>query len=184
MKLFATLTLLLLLVPAAGSGIGAPELHYGDHTWSFVGFVDEFERYDMRTMVVDLVGVRYIAGGEWRRVWVVAGVELVTFPKQFLSRGPWDLHEEIHSYMEPGDPIMVNIQGNGGEQPNVTKDNIDWSSCQTTDCQFGGYFAESAPLDEIFISGGHAPGWYPWGFLFWQIELIDEAYLRLWRQIE
>ena len=186
MKFFAMLTLLLLLAPAVVNGIGAPELHYGDHTWSFVGYVDEFERYDMRTMVVDLVRVHYTDEGEWRRIWVAAGVEILSPPYygQYLGRGPWDKQDEIHTQLESGDPIRVYIQGNGVRQPIVTRDGIDWNDCQSMECLLGAYFAETAPLDEHFISGGSAPGWHPWGFLVWQIELFDEEFIRIWRLIE
>ena len=167
-------------------GIDGLEPHYDEHTWSFIGIVEEFAHYDIRTMVVDLVQVRYMVNDEWRLVWVAGGIEHLAPSNygSYITRGEWQYQAEMFSLLEPGDPIRVLIKGAGNGQPLVTKTAIDWSACITTVCQLGAYFAETAPLDERFVFGGTAPGWYPWGFLFWRIEMLDAEYIQIWRLIQ
>ena len=137
--------------------------------WSFTGIAEAIVRYDMRYMFVDLVRVRFPDADGFGAAWVVVGIERKDSTDRYLSRGVWPDSAAAYQALELGETVLkVSIAGH----PAVALGFVDWKTCETEGCQFGEQLEEQRfEISASFIqSGGNAPAWYAWGFLFWEIQ--------------
>jgi hypothetical protein len=146
-------------------------------SWSFYGIPYETVQYEMPGGVVDLVHVYFLdQDGVSRQVWIALGVDLVyRKPLRYISRGPWESSEEAwHQVQLNGTVLKVSIRDAEGG-PRVSQAGVDWTSCQYDRCYYGYFFdcVNANGLSNQFIATGHAPRWYPWGFLFWNLEVVE-----------
>jgi hypothetical protein len=145
-------------------------------SWTFYGIPYEAVQYEMPGGVVDLVHVYFLdQNGVSRQVWVSLGVDLVyRKPLRYISRGPWESSEEAWQQVRLNETVLkVSIRDTEGK-PRVSQTGVDWSSCQYDSCYYGYFFdrVNANGLSNQFIATGHAPSWYPWGFLFWDLEVV------------
>jgi hypothetical protein len=120
-------------------------------TWQFVGQVVDTAQYDLPGIRVDLAQLRFPAddGGD-NTVWVTAGLRFSgKADVGYISFGPWSDRAGWQRF-SAGQPLI-----------RVVVDPVH----PNTDVQ---HFAQSdLVISASFISsGGQAPGWYPWGFVF------------------
>jgi hypothetical protein len=158
------------------SWVGQP-LNFNEtaNRWSFTGIAEALVRFNMRNISVDLVLVRFPdEDGESSAAWVVAGVQYETGDSRYLPRGAWLDSGAAYQALILGETVMeVSIAGS----PWVTREQIEWAACETAVCQVGAELAfHRFEISDSFIqSGGHAPGWYSWGFLFWNIQTRENV---------
>jgi hypothetical protein len=146
-------------------------------SWSFYGIPYEAVQYKLPGGVVDLVHVYFLdQNGVSRQVWVSLGVDLVyRKPLRYISRGPWESSEEAWQQVRLNETVLkVSIRDTEGG-PRVSQAGVDWSSCEHDNCYYGYFFdcINANGLSNQFIDTSHAPSWYPWGFLFWQVEVVE-----------
>jgi hypothetical protein len=147
-------------------------------SWTFYGIPYEAVQYKLPGGVVDLVHVYFLdQDGVSRQVWVSLGVDLVyRKPLRYISRGPWETSEQAwHQVQLNATVLKVSIRDIEGG-PRVSQAGVDWTSCQFDSCYYGYFFdcINANGLSNQFIATGHAPSWYPWGFLFWEVEVVEE----------
>ncbi len=153
-------------------------------TWDFYGIVDQMVRFRYPPAMIDLARVRYRLEkeGEIRAVWVALGVE---FPygqeRGYLTRGPWISAANARRWVDIHTLVRVSVSANGVyESPAVSENGVDWSACsQEVSCIYAAQFdAMHMDLSNTFIATGSAPGWYPWGFLFWHVEPLENPFME------
>jgi hypothetical protein len=162
--------------------VGFP-LAFNEETgqWSFVGIAEAVVRYDMRTIVVDLVRVRFPGNDSSQTVsptgtvspqppgtvWVVVGVQ--RWEPDAIYIGSWPTAKAAYNAIQLGETVLeVHFDGNpsGADLWNCTS-----MICQINERLTGGGFEIS---DKFIHSGGVAPSWYSWGFIFWKISPQSE----------
>ena len=138
--------------------------------WWFEGIPTEKVRYNIRGDGIDLVRIRFLANGQPRAVWVVAGIQLMT--GEFHTWGPWsDVSEAFEGLqlgqtrvrVDVGEALGVDVDAGGG---------VDFSGCDSLLCRYADWSEMSSNyLSQRFITsnGSMAPGWYPWGYLVWRV---------------
>jgi hypothetical protein len=146
-------------------------------SWTFYGILFEAAQYEMPGGVVDLVHVYFLdQDGVSRQVWIALGVDLVyRKPLRYISRGPWETSEEAWGHVQLNETVLkVSMRDTEGG-PRVSQAGVDWSSCQYDSCYYGYFFdcINANGLSNQFIDTSHAPSWYPWGFLFWDLEVVE-----------
>ena len=148
-----------------------------DSSWTFYGIPYEAAQYEMPGGVVDLVHIYFLdQDGVSRQVWVALGVDLVyRKPLRYISRGPWETSEEAWQQVRLNEAVLKVSIRDTEDGPRVSQAGVDWSSCQHDSCYYGYFFdhVNANGLSNQFIATGHAPSWYPWGFLFWDVEVVD-----------
>ena len=150
-------------------------------SWYFYGVPYETVHYEIPGGAVDLVHVYFLdEDGTSRQVWVSLGGELLApvNHKQrglYISRGPWQDADQARDRVVLSETIIkVSIGGSEAHIPQVSQQGVDWSTCVEGDCIYGKLFDEMHnDLSNWFIQTSVAPSWYPWGFLFWKIELVE-----------
>jgi hypothetical protein len=159
-------------------------------SWSFYGIPYQAAQYEMPGGVVDLVHVYFLdEDGVSRQVWVALGVDLIyRKPLRYISRGPWESSEEAWQQVQLNKTVLkISIRHTEGG-PRVSQAGVDWSSCQYDRCYYGHFFdcINTNGLSNQFIDAGHAPSWYPWGFLFWDLEVIagQEIFKQTFEYVE
>jgi len=163
--------LLFLLVPldqVSAGGDSQSGIHFdgASQTWYFYGVVGETVQYEIPGGMLDLAQVHYIQNGASRTVWVALGIQTLD---GYLPRGPWNGSAHARQWIRRGMPVRVFIEGNA-----VSETGIDWNKCETLACRYAHAFDQMhMDLSNRIIRGEAAPGWYPWGFLFWEIDLLQ-----------
>ena len=154
-------------------------------TWDFYGVVDQLARYEIPPAMIDLARVRYrlVDSGDIRTVWVALGLEMpYSRERGYLTRGPWISSNHARRWAHVGSLVRVSVSRNGVyEQPMVSNLGVDWSAClEQLSCKIASTFDQQhLDLSNRFIQSGSAPGWYPWGFLFWYVEVFESEFNRM-----
>jgi len=149
-------------------------------SWSFYGVVDQTARYEIPAVTIDLARVTFRSRwGEYRRVWVALGVsELPGKQAGYQPLGPWGSSNDALRSVWQTAVVRVSVSRHGAFlAPTVSAWGINWRDCRPEAlCRY------AADLDNMhmdfsnrFIASESAPGWYPWGFLFWTIEPLEVA---------
>jgi hypothetical protein len=146
-------------------------------SWTFYGIPYEAVQYEMPGGVVDLIHVYFLdQDGVSRQVWVALGVDLVyRKPLRYISRGPWETSEQAWEQVQLNETVLKVSIRDIEDGPNVSSMGVDWTPCRHDSCYYGYFFdcVNANGLSNQLIATGHAPSWYPWGFLFWQVEVIE-----------
>ncbi len=120
-------------------------------TWQLVGLVENAVHYALPGVDVDLAQISFPAGDGGRHsVWVTAGLQFrVNSDPTYIPLGPWSTPAEWESIS--ADHPLVHV---------VVAPTHPSSKVQQ--------FAQSDLVisDSFIASGGNAPSWYPWGFVF------------------
>jgi len=166
-----------------------PGIHYDAdrQTWYFYGQIDRHEQYEIPGAIVDLARVRYWFVNEesMRVVWVALGMQ-ITYGREhgYLTRGPWINTTHAQRWASLDSIVRVSVSSHGiYESPTVSEDGVDWSTClEQFSCQIASSFDQQhLDLSNRFIETGRAPGWYPWGFLFWYVDVFEGDFIRMIR---
>jgi|GEM_PF-3809364 len=197
MKRFRTVFLLLIVLLAAMPGmVQAAPLQTEDpalalleqepsgvnfdpetRSWYFYGVPIEYVRYEMPGVSVDLMRIlfRCQAGG-YKQVWVAAGMDIISRPT-YQSRGEWTTVAQLRQTLRLRETLLriYVSETEGILRPEATPEGIDWSNCIPGEvCEYGRLFEDvHHDLSNRFIQSEDAPGWYPWGFLFWDLEIMN-----------
>lgn len=138
-------------------------LHYEPlaDAWQLVGSPEDTAHYQLPGMEVDLVRVGFPGQHNRRIAWVVAGIETTggRLVGRYVPLGPWSNRAEFEQALTGRPLLRVQV----GPSP----------PCQGDDCDILKLFEESEiVISEQFVtSGGHAPGWYPWGVVLGSLNL-------------
>jgi hypothetical protein len=145
--------------------------------WSFYGVPYEAAQYEMPGGVVDLIHVYFLdQDGVSRQVWVALGFDLVYLqPLRYISRGSWTSSDQAWEQVQLNETVLIVSIRDAEGGPRVSQAGVDWSSCQYDRCYYGYFFdcINANDLSNQFIDTSHAPSWYPWGFLFWDLEVVE-----------
>ena len=147
--------------------------------WYFYGLPYERVRYEMPGGKLDLVHVMFLdQDGVSRQAWVALGLQLsVKAPLRYLSCGSWRSSEEAWQQVQLWEtPVKVSISGEGSqEEPRVSLNGVNWAHCREDGCYYAHFFdcVQAPCVSNHFIRTQEAPSWYPWGFLFWDVQLVD-----------
>ena len=143
-------------------------------TWYFYGVPIERVRYEMSGAGVDLVRMLFMGSeGTPYKVWVAVGMDMSA---EYLALGPWETTEQAHAIPLRQMLLKVYISETVGTlTPQVDKHGIEWKNCDMRElCGYGQLFdIMHNDLSNLFIEYEIAPGWYPWGFLFWDVEIVS-----------
>ena len=154
-----------------------PGVNYDPDTqsWYFYGVPIEQVRYEMPGVSVDLVRVLFMGSeGVPYKVWVAVGMDMGA---EYLALGPWETAEQAHAIPLRQMLLKVYISETVGTlTPQVDKHGIEWKNCDMRElCGYGQLFdIMHNDLSNLFIEYEIAPGWYPWGFLFWDVEIVSQ----------
>ena len=155
-----------------------PGVNYDPLTqsWFFYGVPIEQVRYEIPGAGVDLVRVQFIGrDGIPYKVWVALGMEM--YPTGYVALGPWESPKQVHAIRLKRTLLKVYISETTGRlSPRIDEQGIRWENCPSNElCGYGQLFdAMHNDLSNLFIDYEIAPGWYPWGFLFWDVEIISQ----------
>ena len=145
-------------------------------SWYFYGVPVEQVRYEVPGAGVDLVRVLFIGReGVPYKVWVALGMDMY-MRADYLALGPWETAEQVRTIRLRETLLKVSISETTGRlTPQVDEQGIRWENCPSVDpCSYGQLFdAMHNDLSNMFIKYEIAPGWYPWGFLFWDVEIVS-----------
>lgn len=152
--------------------------------WYFYGIPYEQASYYLPGGRVDLLHVTFLRDdGASGQVWVAAGLALIpsaqTFAGQraqsYLPRGSWASSREAREHVKLADTVVKVFIADQEGGPSVSKDGVNWSQCREDGCYYGYFFdfVNANGLSNRFIRSEQAPSWYPWGFLFWEIEVVE-----------
>jgi len=154
-----------------------PGVNYDPDTqsWYFYGVPVERVRYEMPGAGVDLVRVMFMGSeGVPYKVWVAAGMDMNT---EYLALGPWETAENAHAIPLRQMLLKIYISETVGTlTPLVDERGIKWKNCDARDICGYGQLCDTMhhDLSNLFIEYEIAPGWYPWGFLFWDVEIVAQ----------
>ena len=145
--------------------------------WYFYGVPIEQVRYEMPGASVDLVRVLFMGSeGVPYKVWVALGMDMY-MDADYLSLGPWETAEQAQTIRLREMLLKVYVSETVGTlTPQVNEHGIQWKNCDTQElCGYGQLFdTMHHNLSNLFIEYEIAPGWYPWGFLFWDVEFVSQ----------
>ena len=156
-----------------------PGVNYDPVTqsWYFYGVPIEQVRYEVPGAGIDLVRVMFMSKeGVPYKVWVAAGMDMV-MGAEYLSLGPWETAEQAHAIRLRETLLRIYISETIGTlTPQVDETGIHWTDCAPgTVCEYARLFdTMHSDLSNLFIEYEIAPGWYPWGFLFWDVEIVAQ----------
>lgn len=146
-------------------------------SWSFYGVVDQTARYEIPAVTIDLARVTFRSrSGEYRRVWVALGVSELPGRQGYQPLGPWGNSNDALRSVWQTSVVRVSVSRHGAFlAPAVSAGGINWRDCRPEAlCRY------AADLDNMhmdfsnrFIASESAPGWYPWGFLFWTVKPLE-----------
>jgi len=154
-----------------------PGVNYDPETlsWYFYGVPIERVRYEIPGTGVDLVQVMFIGSeGIPYKVWVAVGMDMGT---KYLALGPWKTAEQAQTIHLRETLLRISISETVGMlMPQVDRHGIKWKNCDGRElCGYGQLFdMMHHDLSNLFIEYEIAPGWYPWGFLFWDVEIVAQ----------
>ena len=145
-------------------------------SWYFYGVPVEQVRYEVPGAGVDLVRVLFIGReGVPYKVWVALGMDMY-MRADYLALGPWETAEQVRTIRLRETLLKVSISETTGRlTPQVDEHGVRWENCAARElCGYGQLFdAMHNDLSNMFIEYEIAPGWYPWGFLFWDVEIVS-----------
>ena len=153
-----------------------PGVNYDPDTqsWYLYGVPIEQVRYEMPGAGIDLVRVLFVGSeGTPYKVWVAVGMDIY-MGAEYLALGPWGTAEQAHAIRLRETLLRIYISETDGTlTPQVDEHGIKWKNCDAQAlCSYGQLFdTMHHNLSNLFIEHEIAPGWYPWGFLFWDIEI-------------
>ena len=146
-------------------------------TWYFYGVPIERVRYEMSGAGVDLVRVMFMGSeGTPYKVWVAVGMDM-HMSAEYLALGPWETTEQAQTIRLHETLLRIYISETDGTlHPEVDETGIRWTDCTPgTVCEYARVFdTMHNDLSNLFIEYEIAPGWYPWGFLFWDVEIVAQ----------
>jgi len=154
-----------------------PGVYYDAYSqsWFFYGVPVEQVRYAIPGASIDLVRLLFIGrDGIPFKVWVAVGMDIGS---DYLPLGPWDTPEQAQTIRLRETLLRIYISETEGTlHPEVDETGIRWGSCDPqAPCSYGQFFdAMHNDLSNLFIEYEIAPGWYPWGFLFWDVEIVAQ----------
>ena len=160
-------------------------------SWYFYGVPIEQVRYEMPGTSVDLIRVMFMgSAGTPYKVWVAVGMDM-HMSAEYLALGPWKTVEQVQTIHLREMLLRISISETIGMlMPQVDEHGIKWKKCDGRElCDYGQLFdTMHHDLSNLFIKYEMAPGWYPWGFLFWDIEIAYQFKEynpndSLWRRI-
>ncbi len=154
--------------------------------WYFYGIPYERAQYYLPGGRVDLLHVMLLRDdGVSGQVWVASGLALIpsaqTFAGQraqnYLPKGPWQSPEEARQKVHRMETVLKISISNQEGGPQVSQNGVNWSQCRNDGCYYGYFFdfVNANGLSNRFIRSQQAPSWYPWGFLFWEIDVVETA---------
>jgi hypothetical protein len=154
--------------------------------WYFYGIPYEQTAFYLPGGRVDLLHVTFLRDdGASGQVWVAAGLALIPSAQtsagqraqSYLPRGPWQSPEEAWQKARLLETVLKISISERESGPEVSKNGVNWSQCREDGCYYGYFFdfVNANGLSNRFIRSEQAPSWYPWGFLFWEIEVIEMA---------
>ena len=145
--------------------------------WYFYGVPIEQVRYEMPGASVDLVRVLFMGSESVPyKVWVALGMDIY-MDADYLALGPWETTEQVRAIRLRETLLKVYVSETVGTlHPDVDKTGIYWTDCAPgTVCEYARLFdTMHHDLSNLFIEHEIAPGWYPWGFLFWDVEIVTQ----------
>jgi len=156
-----------------------PGVNYDPDTqsWYFYGVPIEQVRYEMPGTSVDLIRVMFMGSeGVPYMVWVAVGMDM-HMSAEYLALGPWKSAEQAQTIHLGEMLLRISISETDGMlMPQVNDYGIKWKNCDGRElCGYGQLFdIMHNDLSNLFIDYEIAPGWYPWGFLFWDVEIISQ----------
>ena len=143
--------------------------------WDFYGVPIDHVRYEIPGAGIDLVRILFIGrDGIPYKVWAAVGIDM---GRDYLSLGPWDTREQAQTIRLHETLLRIYISETDGTlHPEVDETGIRWTDCTPgTVCEYARVFdTMHNDLSNLFIEYEIAPGWYPWGFLFWDVEIISQ----------
>ncbi len=131
-------------------------------TWAFEGTVADVADYDLHWVVLHLAWVQC---SERAGVWVVRSADVLAG----RLRGHWRIGAAagVGTRVRVSTPIL-------GEQVDA-QGRVQWETCPAAWCALAAEFgAQSIWDDQAFIHSGYGPAWYPWGFLFWRLDIMSD----------
>ena len=148
-------------------------------SWFFYGVPVEYVRYEMPGVGVDLMRILFRSQeGGYKQVWVAAGMDILSRPT-YLSRGEWSTVEQRNQSVRLRETLLriYVSETEGVLHPQIDPGGIRWDNCVSGNvCEYGELFdTVHHDLSNLFIETETAPGWYPWGFLYWDVEIVNRA---------
>ena len=148
-------------------------------SWFFYGVPVEYLRYEMPGVGVDLMRILFRSQeGGYKQVWVTAGMALTGTPV-YLSRGDWQDTRQMQQTVCLRETLLriYVSETEGVLHPQIDPEGIHWDNCVSGNvCEYGELFdTVHHDLSNRFIQFEDAPGWYPWGFLYWDVEIVNRA---------
>ncbi len=148
-------------------------------SWFFYGVPVEYVRYEMPGVSVDLMRILFRSQeGGYKQVWVAAGMDILSRPT-YLSRGEWSTVEQRNQSVRLRETLLriYVSETEGVLHPQIDPEGIRWDNCVSGNvCEYGELFdTVHNDLSNRFIVSEDAPGWYPWGFLYWDVEIVNRA---------
>ena len=158
-----------------------PGVNYDPITqsWYFYGVPIEQVRYEMPGASIELVRVMFMGSASEAvpyKVWVAVGMDM-HMGAEYLSLGPWETAEQAHAIRLRETLLKIYVSETSGTlHPDVDETGIHWTDCiPGTVCEYARLFdTMHSDLSNLFIEYEIAPGWYPWGFLFWDVEIVSQ----------
>jgi len=156
-----------------------PGVNYDPDTqsWYFYGVPVEQVKYEMPGANVDLVQVMFMGSeGTPYKVWVAVGMDIY-MNAEYLALGPWKSAKQAQTIRLREMLLKISISETIGMlKPQVDEYGIKWKNCEMQEiCGYGQLFdTMHNDLSNLFIEYEIAPGWYPWGFLYWDIEIVSQ----------
>ncbi|MBT3391372.1 MAG: hypothetical protein HN413_13300 [Chloroflexi bacterium] len=154
MSVWVMIGLLLLGFPKVISPDCTEQALYLDpvsQAWQFTGQIENSAHYALPGVGVDLAQVSFPrADGGRNHVWVTTGLHFWSgSDRDYIPLGPWSTPAEWES-VQAAHPRVHVVVDLAHSDPQVQQ------------------FAHSDLVisAQFIASGGHAPNWYPWGFVF------------------
>ncbi len=151
-------------------------VHYDPifQSWVFYGVPIERVRYEIPGAGIDLVQLLFMSRESVPyKVWAAVGLD---WGANYLALGPWQTAKQAHAIDLHETLLKVYISETKGTlQPQVNESGMQWTNCPPgSPCEFGKLLdTMHHDLSNLFIDYEMAPGWYPWGFLFWNLEIVE-----------
>jgi len=143
--------------------------------WYFYGVPIERVRYEIPGAGIDLVRLLFLSrSGVPYKVWVAVGMD---WGAEYLPLGPWATAEQVQAIRLDETLWKVYISETQGTlHPQVDESGVRWTNClPKSACEYGRFLdTMHHDLSNLFIEYEIAPGWYPWGFLFWDVEIVAQ----------
>lgn len=152
-------------------------VHYdpASRSWVFYGVPIEQVRYQIPGAGIDLMQLLFMSReGVLYKVWAAVGLD---WGSDYLALGPWQSAEQVQTIRLHENLLKVYISETLGTlHPQVNETGMQWTNCPPgSACEYGKLLdTMHHDLSNLFIEHEMSPGWYPWGFLFWNLEIINQ----------